>query len=277
MKLARLLVLGCILFVCLQTQAQNPPAQRIVALAPHIVETLFDIGAGAQVIAAVEYSDYPQAALDLPRVGGYHGVQLEKLLALKPDLIIVWKSGNKAADIAKMEQLKLPLAYSDAKSIDKLPEEIRYFGQLSGHQQQAEQVALEFERDLAQLRQAYSALPPIRTFYQLWSNPLMTVNKTTWIHQILQICGAENVFADSTTGYPQIGLENVLVSRPEVIIRPQEKSDKPQPKIDWQPWQAIPAVAKKQFVEIDADLVHRYSRRMLLGVEDMCGKLNQFR
>ena len=257
--------------------AEKQAAKRIVAMAPHIVETLFDIGAGDQIVAAVEYSDYPKAALDLPRVGGYHGAQIEKILALEPDLIIVWKTGNKAADIAKMEQLNLPIAYSDAQSIDALAQEIRYFGELTGHQQQAEKVATKFEQDLAALRAKYQGAAPIRTFYQLWSNPLMTVNKTTWIHQLLEVCGAQNVFADNATGYPQIGLENVLVTEPEVIIRPQEKSDKPQPKIDWQPWQSIPAVAKNQFVEIDADLVHRFSRRMLLGVEDMCGKLNQFR
>lgn len=264
------------LFLSSNIYAQQK-AQRIVAMAPHIVETLFDIGAGEQIVAAVEYSDYPKAALDLPRVGGYYGVQIEKILELKPDLIIVWKTGNKAADIAKLEKLGLPIAYSDPKSIEGLADEIRHFGQLTGHKEKAEHLAAGFEKDLLALRAKYQSASGIDVFYQLWSNPMMSVNKNTWIHQLLEVCGANNVFANNATDYPQIGIENVLVAKPEVIIRPQEKSDKPQPKIDWLPWQAIPAVANNQFVEINADLVHRFSRRMLLGVEDMCTKLNEFR
>lgn len=257
------------------------PSQRIVALAPHIVETLFELGVGDNIVGTVAYADYPQQALNIPRIGGYHGIQMEKLLQLEPDLVIVWRSGNKAEDITKLQalapKLGFEVAFSEAKSIDELAKEILYFGELTGTQTTAKRLATDFEQKLATIRQTYQHKTPIKVFYQLWSEPLMTVNKNTWIHQLLSICQADNVFATSSTEYPQISIENVLVAQPQLVIQPDEKSDKPQPKIAWHQWPSIPAVSKDQFVRIDADRIHRFSRRMLTGLEDMCQKIDHSR
>ena len=252
-------------------------AQRIIALAPHIVESLYDIGAGERIVGTVEYADYPEQALKIPRIGGYYGIQIEKVLALEPDLIIVWKSGNKAADIEKLQSLGLPLAYSDPKDINGVADEMRLFGKLTGLEKNAETVAQKYESDLLNIQQEYQNKKPVAVFYQLWSEPLMTVNKNTWIHQLIETCGATNVFAENLTDYPQIGMENVLVAKPDIIIMPDERADKPQPKIDWQKWSVIPAVKNERFMRINADLVHRFSRRMLIGLNEMCEKLDGLR
>ena len=273
-------VLLVIFGFCCSLQAiaeESKPAQRIVALAPHIVESLFKIGAGDRIVATVDYADHPAQALAIPRVGGYYGVQIEKIMALQPDLIIVWKNGNKAEDIAQLEKLGLPLAYSVTKNIEDVAAELRMFGRLTGLESNAERVANRFERSLVKIITAYQSKPPVGVFYQLWSEPLMTVNKNTWINQLIEVCGASNVFADNSTDYPQISMENVLVAKPEVIILPEEKADKPQPKIDWQRWQVIPAVKTNSFMTVDADLVHRFSSRMLMGLADMCQKIEGFR
>ncbi|TWX59499.1 cobalamin-binding protein [Colwellia hornerae] len=253
------------------------PAQRIVALAPHIVEMLFDIGAGDKIVGAVAYSDYPKAALDIPRVGSYHGMQIEKLLALNPDLVIVWKSGNSQSDIDKMKRLGLKIVFSNPVDIADVATELRYFGGLTGHQQQAERVALAYEQRLKKLRLDNKTKQAIPVFYQLWSEPMMTINGTTWINQLIEVCQGVNVFKDNPTPYPKISTENVIVAQPHLMILPDENSDKPQPIIDWQKWPEIPAVKNNKFIHVDADLLHRFSTRMLSGIADMCEKIDQQR
>lgn len=267
-----------------QLNNQTPPegsvnlkanqAKRIVALAPHIVESLFEIGAGGQIIATVEYADHPKAALDIPRVGGYYGLSIEKIVELEPDLILVWKGGNRDVDVEQLERLGLPIAYSEPKTISGVAAELRYLGQLTGRKAQAERLAQQFEDDLGLIIRRYGNRLPLNVFYQLWSEPMMTVNSQTWIHQLIETCGANNVFANNPTEYPQISIENVIVSQPDIIITPLEKADKPQPVIDWQKWQVIPAVQENNFMVVDADLVHRFSRRMLVGLADMCQKID---
>jgi vitamin B12 transport system substrate-binding protein len=250
------------------------PIKRIVALAPHIVEMLFDMGAGDKIVGTVAYADYPEAALSIPRVGSYHGMQVEKILALKPDLVIVWESGNATPDIEKIQRLGLNVIFSAPKNIEDVATEIRYFGDVIGHQVQAEKVATTFEQRLVSLRKQNKHKDPIKVFYQLWSEPMMTINGETWINQLVEVCQGVNVFGSNPTLYPKIGIENVIVAQPELMILPDENSDKPQPIINWQKWTEIPAVKNNKFIHVDADLLHRFSTRMLSGIEDMCEKID---
>jgi vitamin B12 transport system substrate-binding protein len=270
-------VMSLLLLAIPAKSSAEKPKQRIVALAPHIVEMLFDIGAGKEIVGAVSYSDYPKAALDIPRVGSYHGMQIEKILALNPDLIIVWKSGNSQSDIDKMERLGLKVVFSNPKNIEDVATELRYFGELIGHQKQAEIVALAYEARLKALREENKDKQLIPVFYQLWSEPMMTINGTTWINQLIEVCQGDNVFKSNPTPYPKISTENVIVAQPHLMILPDENSDKPQPIINWQKWPEIPAVKNNKFIHVDADLLHRFSTRMLSGIEDMCEKIDQQR
>lgn len=265
------------LILPIQSIAKPTYPQRIVALAPHIVESLYEIGAGDRIVATVDYADYPAEALNIPRVGGYYGLQMERILELKPDLIIAWKSGNRAEDIKKLKQLGLPIAYSESGKVADVATELIQFGELTGLTEQASKSANEFQQMLTSIKSTYQRKTPIKGFYQLWPQPMRTVNKNTWIHELMMMCGIENVFADASTDYPQIGVENVVVSKPELIILPDEKSKTPQPKINWQPWSVIPAVKNDAFITVNADLIHRFSKRMLLGLEDMCKQTDRVR
>jgi vitamin B12 transport system substrate-binding protein len=251
--------------------------QRIVALAPHIVEMLFDIGVGENIVGTVSYADYPEAALKIPRIGGYHGIQIEKILELKPDVVIVWPSGNKESDIKTMEKMGLKIVYSQPNKLEDVASGLRKFGKLTGHEAQAEIVANAYLQRLLKLRQQYINIKPMKVFYQLWPEPMRTINKDTLINQLIEVCQGQNVFADNPTAYPQIGIENVIVAQPEVIILPEEKSKKEQPIINWQKWPEIPAAKHNRFVRINADLTHRFSTRMLDGIEEMCEKIDAFR
>ncbi|MGJ8692279.1 MAG: cobalamin-binding protein [Thalassotalea sp.] len=251
--------------------------QRIVALAPHIVEMLFDIGAGQQIVGTVEYADHPEAAKAIPRIGGYYGLQIEKVLTLQPDIVFAWKNGNKKVNLEQLARLGIKIIYSDPKDIGDVATELRYFGQLLGKSAQAEIAADLFEKKLANIRQQYLNQPSVKVFYQLWPQPMMTINKNTWIHQLLSVCQADNVFADNSTDYPQISIENVMVAQPEIIIIPEEKSKKVQPKIEWHKWPEIPAVKANAFIHANADLLHRFSTRMLTGLEILCSDIENTR
>lgn len=262
-----------------QQASQNALKQqlRIVAMAPHIVEMLYEIGAGEQIIGTVDYADYPAAAKNIERIGGYYGMQIEKLLALKPDLVIAWQSGNKKSDIEQIQRLGLKLVLSQPNQLTDIAKELRTLGQLTGHQQQAEQVASRYEKKLAQIIDTNSNKKPLRLFYQLWSEPMMTVNKQTWINQLIDICQGINVFADNPTQYPQISIENVIVAQPDLMVMPDEKSAAPQPEIAWHKWPEIPAVKHQRFIHVNADLLHRFSSRMLGGLDELCGKIDLHR
>jgi vitamin B12 transport system substrate-binding protein len=251
--------------------------QRIVALAPDIVEMLFELGAGEQIVGTVEYADYPQAALEIPRVGGYHGIQVEKILALKPDIVIVWQSGNKASDIAQLKKMGLDIIYSQAKNLDEVGPELLKLGVAIGLEEQAERVASGYNQRLGKLRNQYANKTPIKIFYQLWPDPMRTINKTTLINQLIEVCQGSNVFAQSSAAYPQIGIENVIVAQPEIIILPDEKSDIEQSIIDWSKWPEVPAAKNNRFIRVNADLMHRVSIRMLDGVEELCKKIDSYR
>jgi vitamin B12 transport system substrate-binding protein len=250
---------------------------RVVALAPHIVENLFAIGAGDSIVGTVDYADYPAAAKSIERIGGYYGISLEKLLLLKPDLVIAWKGGNQSEDLAQIERLGINVYLSNPTTVDEVANELLIFGQLTGHIKKSEQVANAFKEKLVGIINSQRGKNSISAFYQLWAEPLMTISKNTWISRLMKICHASNVFADSTTDYPQISIENVVVAKPQIIIIPDEKSEKSQPIIKWQKWPEVPAVKNNQFISVNADLLHRFTPRMLNGLADMCDKIDASR
>ena len=257
--------------------AKESYPQRIIALAPHIVESLYEIGAGDKIVATVQFADYPKQALDIPRIGGYNGLQMERILELKPDLIIVWKNGSRQDDIDKLKQLGLPIAYSETGKLADVAKSLIHLGELTGQQVQAERVAKQFSEKLQKVQLRYQGKQVMTGFYELWPQPMRTVNKNTLISELMQVCGINNVFADATADYPQVSIENVVVTKPDVIVLPDEKSNKPQPKTDWTPWQFIPAVANNAFIKVNADHTHRFSSRLLIGIEAICQQADQFR
>ena len=253
-----------------QVWSKDDAPERIIALAPHIVESLYEIGAGDKIVATVDFADYPKQALDIPRVGGYHGLQMEKILELQPDLIIVWQTGNRDQDIQQLQKLGLPLAYSKTGKLDDVAQELIHFGQLTGQVEEAKKAAQAFTEKLQTIRSTYQTKQALTGFYELWPNPMRTVNNNTLISELMQTCGISNVFADAANDYPQVSIENVVVAKPQVIILPDERSNKPQPKTDWTPWKFIPAVANDAFIKVNADHTHRFSSRLLIGIETIC-------
>jgi len=273
----RRVVIGLLLVILSAPQALASNQLRIVALAPHIVENLFAIGAGNMIVGTVEYADYPVAARKIERIGGYNGISIEKLLMLKPDVVIAWKGGNQAEDLIQIKRLGIKLHVSEPRSIDDVAAEILKLGQLTGHIEQSKKVAEAFTAKLNAIKAAQKDKTTLTGFYQLWPEPMMTVSKNTWINQLIETCEVKNVFADSNTDYPQISIENVIVAKPQIIIIPDEKSTHVIPDVNWQQWPEIPAVKYAQFISVNADLLHRFTPRMLDGLVQMCDKVEASR
>ncbi|ATD04173.1 MULTISPECIES: cobalamin-binding protein [Pseudoalteromonas] len=268
------IVFGLLLFAVNVPQALADKPLRIVALAPHIVENLYAIGAGDLIVGTLDYADYPQEATKIERIGGYNGISIEKLLMLKPDMVIAWKSGNQAEDLAQIKRLGIELYLSDPSSIEGVASEILKLGQITGHIEQSKKVAETFTAKLNAIKVTQKDKTTLTGFYQLWPEPMMTVSKKTWINQLIETCQVTNVFANSDTDYPQISIENVIVTKPQVIIIPDEKSKRVIPTVNWQQWPEIPAVKYEQFISVNADLLHRFTPRMLDGLAQMCDKVD---
>ncbi|MGE6463610.1 cobalamin-binding protein [Pseudoalteromonas tetraodonis] len=268
------IVFGLLLFAVNVPQALADKPLRIVALAPHIVENLYAIGAGDLIVGTLDYADYPQEATKIERIGGYNGISIEKLLMLKPDMVIAWKNGNQAEDLAQIKRLGIELYLSDPSSIEGVASEILKLGQITGHIEQSKQVAETFTAKLNAIKVTQKDKTTLTGFYQLWPEPMMTVSKNTWINQLIETCQVTNVFANSDTDYPQISIENVIVTKPQVIIIPDEKSKRVMPTVNWQQWPEIPAVKYEQFISVNADLLHRFTPRMLDGLAQMCDKVD---
>ena len=270
-------LLFCVSGSALAELANDSKKLRIIALAPHIVENLFAIGAGDNIVGTVDYADYPSEAQSIERIGGYYGISLEKVLALKPDLVIAWKSGNQSEDLAQIERLGIKVYLSNPVTIAGVADELLTFGEFTGNIEQSQQAANAFTQKLNAIVKSQQDKKDITGFYQLWAEPMMTVSKNTWINQLIETCHVSNVFADSVTDYPQISIENVIVTKPQVIIIPDEKSKTPQPVVNWQKWPEVPAVKNDQFISVNADLLHRFTPRMLDGLADMCVKIDASR
>jgi len=261
-------------FLC-STTVLAQPAKRIIALSPHAVEMLYAIGAGEAIVATTDFADYPEAAKNIPRIGGYYGIQMERVLELNPDLIVVWDSGNKAEDIQQLKTLGFTLYGSDPKTLEGVAKELEELGQLTGHMEEASKAAAAYRAQLMELRLENAKKTEPKVFYQLWSTPLMTVSKNSWIQQIIDVCHGQNVFYAADSDYPQVSLENVLLTMPEVILQSQEEGNVK--GIDWSQWPEIPAVKKQQIFQINADLLHRATPRALLGVQALCDALDKAR
>lgn len=257
-----------------QSKVSKTPL-RIVALSPHSVELLYAIGAGEHLVAVTDYADYPEAAKSIPRIGGSYGIQMERLIELNPDLVVIWQSGNNLDDINQIKQLGFKVFNSDPQSLEEVATLMTMLGEVTGYSEQAHAAATLYQDELSRLKKANKDKAKVKVFYQLWSSPLMTVAKGSWIQHSLDVCGAENVFYDAKSAYPQISLENVLINLPEVILGSQDDGNLN--GVDWSAWPELPAVKNQHIYQVNADWVHRPSPRSLLGVKQICDSLDKVR
>jgi iron complex transport system substrate-binding protein len=260
-----------------QRFALEAPAQRIVSLAPHLTEILYAVGAGDTLVGAAEFSDYPQAAREAPRVGGYDRLDLEDILRLRPDLVLAWRSGNVPAQVARLRALGLRVFVTEARTLEDIARLLETLGALSGHRADALAAASAYRQRLDALRSQYSRQAPVTVFYQLWPAPLMTVGKAQIITQVIALCGGVNIYGHLRPLVPVVSLESVLAANPEAIIAAGMADARPEWLDDWRRWPRLQAVQRGNLFSLHPDLIQRHTPRLLDGAEILCRQLEEAR
>jgi iron complex transport system substrate-binding protein len=195
------------------------PPQRIVSLAPGATAMLLAAGAGDQLVATIEYSGQPASERNLPKVGSAEAIDMERLIALRPDVVVVWPDGNNPAQIATIERLGLPVYRQEAVTLDGIGDSLRRLGKLTGTSRVADQEAGSLEARLAVLRRQHANVSRAPTvFLEVWDRPLYTVGGKELMSDALRVCGARNVFADLPQRAPSISIEAVIARHPDIII-----------------------------------------------------------
>jgi iron complex transport system substrate-binding protein len=259
------------------TVTLTQPAQRIVSLAPHLTEILFAVGAGAQVVGAVDYSDYPLEARRLPRVGSYAQFDMERIVILHPDLIVAWQSGNNQAQIAQLKKMGYRIFLNEPRRMLDVAVSLEKIGALAGRDEQAKRQADAFRARHFGLQEKYSQRRAVRTFYEVWNKPLMTVSGQHLIGDVMKLCAAENVFSGLAALTPTIGVEAVVAANPTVIIASGMDESRPEWLDEWRRWPNLKAVRQHHLYFVPPDLLHRHTPRILDGAEMFCAQVERAR
>jgi iron complex transport system substrate-binding protein len=270
---SRALVL--LLLACIGGAAIAEPAHRIVSLAPHLTELAFDAGAGQQIVGVDEYSDHPDAARRIPRVGNAFRVDFERVIALKPDVILVWNSGTPRQVIDQLRAVKLRVVEVATYELSDIAQAVRQIGRLAGTEQVAGQAADQYDHALKDLRERYRSRTPISVFLEVNDQPLYTVNGKQIMSQAIELCGGRNIFADLNELAPAVGIEAVLAANPDVILSIDDTV--PKPREHWQQWKQLQAIRHDNVFAMPADDLARPTLRLIHGIEVLCEALDKAR
>jgi iron complex transport system substrate-binding protein len=254
------------------------PARRIVTLAPHLTELMFAAGAGERIVGTVAWSDFPAAARSLPRVGDALALDLERIVALKPDLVVVWLGGSAQPQLDVLAAMGLPIYYNEPRSLDAIGDAIERFGELAGTAEIARPAAARYRARLQALRARQAGKPPVTVFHQLWDRPLMTTGGTSLISQVITLCGGRNVFAGLGALAPQVAFDAVLEFDPEVIGGAGLGDDLRAAGLGaWLAWPQLTAVRRGNLYVVPPELISQHVPRILEGAERVCAALDAAR
>ncbi|GAA0518366.1 cobalamin-binding protein [Pigmentiphaga daeguensis] len=257
------------------------PARRVVSLAPHATELLYAAGAGAAIVGVDRYSNYPPEAVKLPRVGDGLHPNAERIVALAPDLVVLWAYGDGPAHAGLPEsllaRLGIRLYYSNPRKLADIPDAIERLGELTGTRTTARAHAADLRRRLAALAARHAGQRPVRVFYQVGSQPMYTVNDRGIIGDALRTCGAVNVFGGLPAAAPMVGTEGVLKENPQAIIVGQAGPGADAALAAWKAFGPALAAAPDNLWAIDPDAMHRPTPRMIDATERLCGMIDAAR
>ena len=259
------------------TVVLQAPARRIISLAPHVAELLYAAGAGPRLIATGEYSDYPPEAQSIPRIGDSASVDYERIVALKPDLVIGWGSGNPKHIIERLRALGLTVYITELRHLEDIAKALERLGHLAGTETVARAEAKRFRQRYQALQTRYAQRPPVRVFYQVLDPVLMTFSGQHLVGEIMRLCGADNVFASLPVLASPINEEAVLGADPEAIIAGGTEPVWNEWRPRWQRRAQIKAVQRGALYFIPADLIHRQSTRVIEGAERLCAMVEDAR
>lgn len=254
----------------------DKPVNRIVSLAPFITELLFEVGAEKKILGTIEFSDYPIEARNIPRIGRHNALDVEAILAMKPDLLIAWRTGTPAAPLSQLKRLGLPVFYLEPVRLEDITKSLQILGKLTGNIEQAKYQSLKFARQLEKLRKTFQPGEQLDVFYQIWDKPLMSVNRQHLVSDVLRLCGGKNIFQNVSTVSFSVTRESVIARNPDVIFLSGQGSLERDWKSHWLHWKSLKAVKQGNLFQVNPDYM-RHTSRILLGVKQVCEKLENAR
>lgn len=253
------------------------PASRIVSLSPGATEMLFAAGAGDKVIATVEYADEPAAARRIPRIGDAAAIDMERLVALRPDVVIIWPGGGNAAQIAKIARLGVPLYRQEVDALRDLPQSLRRLGVLAGTSGVAESNARSLEQRLNAIEHQYAGGRRLTVLLQVWNHPIYTVGATQIMSDALRLCGARNVFDDLKVPGPAVDVEAVIARDPDVIVAAAPRGAGAAWLADWKRFPDLRAVRADRLIAFEDDGFSRLGPSVVSATEGLCRVLTRAR
>ena len=253
------------------------PAQRVISLSPHVTELLFAAGGGSKIVGTVKYSDYPEAAKAIPRIGDLRQIDVERMIALKPDLLVVWTHGAFNQQLDTLKKAGIPFFFSEPQKLSQVPETLLKLGQLMGTETVAQPAAAGFQQQLQQLTAQNQYKPKVRSFYQVWGRPLYTLNDKHIVSDAIRLCGGENIFGALSTPAPVVTTEAVLHENPELIIGTTSMGDGKNDIDQWENFSTLLATKNHNLLAIDGDLINRPGPRAIEGAKAICAVLDEAR
>jgi iron complex transport system substrate-binding protein len=266
-----------------QPVALKTAAQRIVTLSPHAAELVFAAGAGSKLLGVSDYSDYPLAAKALPKVASAGTVDIERVLAMKPDLVVSWASGVSPAAHAQLRKLGIALFESEPPTLHAIADEIASLATLAGTlpaaQTSIDALRAEIIRMQRQTKAKAGGAPPVRVFHQIWERPLMTVNGQHIMSDAITLCGGANIFAQVAALTPTVTLESVIQRDPQLISAGASAAEtkSSDPLAQWRGLPGLSAAKNQAFLMLDADKFSRATPRMMEEVARLCAAIDQVR
>lgn len=249
--------------------------ERIVSLAPNLTELAFAAGAGDRIVGTAEYSDHPPEARRVPRIGDAFRVDVERIVALDPQLVLAWTTGTPPATIQRLRSLGLNVREFELQRLADIPRTVRELGALAGSEARAEHAASAFEAAVAELAAHHRESKPLRVFLQVNSRPLYTVNGRQLMSEVLEVCGGRNVFEDLNQLAPQVSLEAVIARNPDVIVVTDD--GEPGALDEWRKWTHLEAVRTDNLYQLPASDLAQASTRLADGAAMLCRVLETAR
>jgi iron complex transport system substrate-binding protein len=277
--LSALLSLGASVFAAATVSVQDDTGQaltlpatptRIISLAPGATEMLFAAGAGDHVIATVQYSDEPPAAKQVPRIGDVVAIDMEKLVALRPEVAVVWPGGGNPAQIEEISRMGIPLYRQQVNALADLPASLRRLGALAGTSAIAEQAARNIEARLATLSRTYEGGRHPSVLLQVWNHPVYTVGGTHLMSDALKLCGARNVFGDLRDLGPAVDVEAVVARNPDIIVAAAPPGAGPEWLADWRRFTTLRAVRNGNLITFEDPRLVRLGPSIVSATEALC-------
>ena len=262
------------------------PPTRVVTLAPNLTEFVYAVSAGSTLVGTVSPNDYPEAARSVPVIGDSRRFDVERILTLKPDLVLAWHHGNADRDLAQLEAAGLRLYRIEPRRLDDVPRVLERVGELLGHAEQGRVRAEGMRAELSTLRARHADVPAVSVFYQVWQSPLMTLNRQQIISDLIDLCGGRNVFADLPQLVPQLSIESVVAVDPEAILATRQRTrdaggaerDPNHPLLaGWQRYPGLTAVQRRWLFTLPGDAVTRQGPRIVKGARAVCDALDTVR